>query len=138
VNRAAIALLRFRAAEVNLGVAAGTARSFSQPEPGLIHVGDLLGIEVAPTQEGRRTLEVHGLAGEARLLVDGPVGLKTIGPTDILSRPAGLPSGASPLVLGFAREGEGRIVMLIDVERLIAVAHERAAGDQPAAEGREE
>jgi hypothetical protein len=120
---ASVPLLRFRAAEVNLGVAAGTARGFSHPRPGLLHVGDLLGIEVEPVAEGRRTLEVHGLTGEAHLLVDGPVGLRSIGPGDILARPTGLP--ASPLVVGFAREGEGRIVMLIDVERLIAVARER-------------
>jgi chemotaxis signal transduction protein len=131
-----MALLRFRAAEVNLGVAAGTARGFSQPRPGLIHVGDLLGIDVPPEQEGRRTLEVHGLAGQVRLLVDGPVGLRAIGPADILARPAGLPASASPLVLGFAAEGEGRIVMLIDVERLIAVANERAAGGRATTEGR--
>jgi hypothetical protein len=120
-----VPLLRFRAADVNLGVAAGTARAFSQPVPGLLHVGELLGIAVASVLDGRRTLAVQGLAGEALLLVDGPVGLRSIGPGDILTRPVGLPADASPLVLGFAREGEGRIVMLIDVERLIAVARER-------------
>jgi hypothetical protein len=127
VSDTGIALLRFRAGEVSLGVAAGAARGFSQPKAGLIHVGDLLGIEVAALQDGRRTLEVHGLTGEARVLVDGPVGLATIGPSDILARPVGLPVGASPLVVGFASAGQGRIIMLIDVERLIAVAQERAA-----------
>jgi hypothetical protein len=121
-------LLRFRAAEVNLGVAASAARGFSQPRPGLLHVGDLLGIEVAAEQEGRRALEVHGISGEARLLVDGPVGLRSIGPADILARPPTLPASASPLVVGFASEGEGRIVMLIDVERLIAAAQARQRG----------
>jgi hypothetical protein len=125
---ASLALLRFRAGDVNLGVAAGTARGFSQPIAGLTHVGELLGIAVSSSQEGRRTLSVQGLAGEARLLVDGPVGLRSIGPGDILVRPAGLPADAARLVLGFAREGEGRIVMLIDVERLIAAARERQGG----------
>jgi hypothetical protein len=122
-----VALLRFRAAEVNLGVAAGAVQEFSRPWPGLIHVGDLLGIEVAPQHDGRRTLKVQGLTGEARLLVDGPVGLQNIGPSDILARPTGLPASASPLVFGFASAGQGRIIMLIDVERLIAVAKEKAA-----------
>jgi chemotaxis protein histidine kinase CheA len=129
-----VALLRFRAGDVNLAVAAGTARSFSQPVPGLTHVGELLGIAVSSSQEGRRALSVQGLAGEAQLLVDGPVGLRSIGPRDILARPAGLPADAARLVLGFAREGEGRIIMLIDVERLIAVARERQ-GVRPQGEG---
>jgi hypothetical protein len=126
VNGPGLALLRFRAGEVLLGVAAGTARGFSRPRRGLIHVGELLGIDVTSSAEGRRTLEVYGLAGEARLLVDGPVGLHTIGPADILARPVGLPLGTSPLVVGFASGGAGKIVMLIDVERLIAVAQDRA------------
>jgi hypothetical protein len=131
---AAVALLRFRAADVNLAVAAGTARGFSQAVPGLTHVGELLGIAVSSMQEGRRTLSVQGLAGEAQLLVDGPVGLSSIGARDILARPAGLPADAARLVLGFAREGEGRIVMLIDVERLIGAARERQ-GTKPKGEG---
>jgi hypothetical protein len=130
-----MSLLRFHAGEVMLGVAAGAAGGFSQPRRGLIHVGDLLGIEVASAQDGRRTLEVNGAAGEARLLVDGPVGLHTIGPSDILARPAGLPVKAFPLVVGFASAGAGKIIMLIDVERLIVVARERGAAAR-IAEGR--
>jgi hypothetical protein len=135
VRGSAIALLGFRAGEMFLGIAAAAAGGFSQPRQGLIHVGDLLGIEVAAAQDGRRTLEVHGSAGEATLLVDGPVGLRTIGPADILARPAGLPVNAFPLVVGFASAGAGKIIMLIDVERLIAVAQKRGAAGWTA-EGR--
>jgi hypothetical protein len=130
-----MSLLRFHAGEVMLGVAAGAAGGFSQPRRGLIHVGDLLGIEVAPAQDGRRMLEVNGSAGQAHLLVDGPVGLLSIGPSDILARPAGLPANAFPLVVGFAAAGAGKIIMLVDVERLIAVARERGAAGR-IAEGR--
>ena len=136
---AVIPILRFRAGGITLAIAAEAASGFGPPSPGVAHIGELVGIDVAADQPGRRLLRLEDNGAVAQVIVDGPVVLQPIGPGDILPPLGAPPLGPrSPLVLGHAAAGgvgpaavDGPVVLL-DVERVIALAAARAAGDEGA------
>jgi hypothetical protein len=124
-------ILRFRAAEVSLAIAAEAASGFGPPSRGVPHIGELLGLDVAAEKPGRRVLRLEDNGAVAQVIVDGPVVLQTIGPADVVPPPPTGPLRQSPVVLGYAaaQSLERELVVLLDVERLIALAGERARGD---------
>lgn len=137
VASGSVPILRFRAAELALAIAAEAASGFGPPSPGVAHIGDLLGIRVAPDEPGRRVLRLEDGGAVAQVIVDGPVVLQQVGPRDVRPAPPWAPPVDPSLVLGYAAAGApagaDELVVLLDVERLITLAdgHARGAGRAP-------
>lgn len=126
---AVVPVARFRAGDVWLAVAAKAIESVTPERQGVLHVGDVLGIE--PVSERTvKTLRVGGRNGAIEFLVDGPVRIDPIGPDQLLPIPGGLPRAWMRPVLGFAGMGDD-VILLLDIDSLA----ERLCAQLPQSEG---
>ncbi|MBL9008522.1 MAG: hypothetical protein JNJ46_29945 [Myxococcales bacterium] len=117
---AAVPIVRCFAGEQGCGLVAAAVERMQESESSCPHLSDLLGIPSAPGAE-RRTLHLFAYGRRARVVVDGPTAIGTIGASDLI--PAGrllrlLRNGP---VLGFAKDAE-KIVLLLNVAWLLEQA----------------
>jgi hypothetical protein len=132
MNARTVPVLRCFAGDLPLGLAAEEVLEFRPVERELPHIATLLGVPPGPEDAAQRTLSLA--CGDDLILinVDGPVKIRTLGPSEILVLPGFFAHGGIAPVLGFAEE-DGRVVLLLDVPSVSRIVRRAAAAQSPAA-----
>jgi hypothetical protein len=117
----AIPLLRFFGGAQPLGLVAAAVERLESGAADCPHVAALLGLPKGADPNEQRTVTLSAYGKRARILIDGPVQLRSVAAHDLLPAARLLRRGRIQGVLGFTREAE-HTVLLLDVAWLVEKA----------------
>jgi hypothetical protein len=119
-----VTVMKFRAGPHVYAVAAGCVAAVGPPRMGVPHLGWVLSKQLPEPIAGTRTLQLASREHRVEVIVDGPVELVDLEPSDI----APCTTTTSSRILGFARGDDG-VFVLLDAVAIVGAVRESEAVD---------